>query len=87
VIDVKKGQKIWIELEATKEMKRDDQEMLWKIYGGKLKIDSFETTTIIWNNEYFKNEIKEELTNKLLELGLLDTNLLTDIVCNGGGFK
>ena len=87
MVDVVKGQKIWIELEATKDMCRDDQIDMWKIYGGKTKIDSFETTSIIWNKDYFSNNTKEELTKKLLDLNLLDTNMLTNIVCNDGGFN
>ena len=86
MIDIVKGQKIWIELEATKDMKQEDQSDMWKIYGGKTKIDSFKTTSIIWNKDYFSGETKEELTKKLLELNLLDTNMLTNIVCNNGGF-
>jgi hypothetical protein len=87
MINIKKGDKIWIELEAKEDMKRDDQEMLWKIYGGKIKIDSFETASIIWNDNYFRNAIKEELTKKLLELKLLDVNLLNNMALNGGGIE
>ena len=87
MVDVVKGQKIWIELEATEDMKVETQRNVWELYSGKLKIDNFETTSIIWNKDYFSNNNKEELTKKLLDLNLLDTNMLTNIVCNGGGFK
>lgn len=86
MIDIKKGQKIWIELSALEDMKRADQEMIWKIYSGKLLIDKFEATNIIIAEDYFVNRQKVELTKKLLELGLLDTHTLNNQACNGGGF-
>ncbi len=87
MVDVKKGQKIWIEIEATEDMKVETQKDLWAIYGGKTVIDKYETTSIIWNNDYFKEQVKSELTKKLLDLGLLDSNMLNDIAYNMGGIK
>lgn len=86
MVDVKKGQKIWIELSALEDMKREEQEMIWKIYNGKLLIDRFEATNIIIKEDCFVNRQKVELTKKLLELELLDTHTLNNQAYNGGGF-
>ena len=42
MIDVKKGQKIWIELEAAEDMKVETQRDLWEIYRGRTTIDNLE---------------------------------------------
>jgi len=87
MIDVIKGQKIWVELTAKEDMLGNEQKRnIWELYSGKLVLDKFETTSIIFNEAHFNEKVKKDLTEKLLELKLLDTNLLSNIVLNSGGF-
>lgn len=87
---VKKGEKVYLEFQAYEDISLYDKNILSELFLERVNIDKLDIVSITPEKnikKVFIQKYKEELTEKLLYNGLLDTRLLEDTFCNGGGLR